>query len=340
MTREQQSIHLSRRSVLAGLGTVGAASAAAGLGTTAYFSDTETFENNTLQAGAMDTRLDWQQYYDGPNGLEYVNAYPDRYKNDPDNPDQLETNSPPIEQPDGIQDPIFSRDEIAAELGASSYDDLSEAERLQAEQQYREQFANSPNLVVDGPIIEVGDAKPGDWGAVNYSIHLFDEPGYLWLQGEPTRVAENGHTEPEAASPEETGSPTESMTTNQAATVDDLLASNVELLDAVETRVWYDQDNDETVDAGEQEIFTGTLRELFEHVRNGIPLDGDPSTQDRECFPQDQPGDPQVRYVGFRWWIPTSVGNEIQTDRVRFDLRFAAVQCRNNDGTQNPFSND
>jgi predicted ribosomally synthesized peptide with SipW-like signal peptide len=340
MTRDTESIRLSRRSILAGMGTVGAASAAAGLGTTAYLSDTEGFEDNTLQAGAMDARLDWQQVYDGPNGLEHVNAYPDRYKNDPNDPDQLARNSPPIEEPDGIQDPIMSRDDCAADVGASSYGDLSESERLQAEQEYREQFANSPNLVVDGPVVEIGDAKPGDRGAVNYSVHLFDEPGYVWLQGEPTRVAENGHTEPEAASPEETGSPTESMTTNQAATLDNLLTSNIELLDAVQTRLWYDQDNDETVDSGEQEFFTGTLRELFEHVRDGIPLDGDPSTQARDCFPQDQPGDEQARYVGFEWWIPTEVGNEIQTDRVRFDLRFAAVQCRNNDGIQNPFADD
>jgi predicted ribosomally synthesized peptide with SipW-like signal peptide len=340
MTDEHRRYRLSRRKVLAGLGTVGAASAAAGLGTTAYLSDTETFADNSLQAGAMDARLDWQQVYDGPNGLEYVNAYPDRYKNDPNDPDQLATNSPPIEEPDGIQDPIRSRDDCATDFGASSFDDLSESERLQAEQEYREQFANSPNLVVDGPLIEIADVKPGDRGAVNYSLHLFDEPGYVWLQGEPTRVAENGLTEPEASAPGETGSATESMTTNQAATLDDLLTSNIELLDAVQTRLWYDLDNDETMDGNEQEIFAGTLRELFEHVRDGISLDGDPSTQERDCFPQDQPGDEQVRYVGFEWWIPTSVGNEIQTDSVRFDLRFAAVQCRNNDGTQNPFADD
>ncbi|WP_136718334.1 TasA family protein [Halorientalis salina] len=46
--------NLSRRKMLAGIGTIGLASAGAGLGTSAYFSDTETFENNSLTAGTLD----------------------------------------------------------------------------------------------------------------------------------------------------------------------------------------------------------------------------------------------------------------------------------------------
>ena len=50
----QQLYNLSRRKMLAGLGAVGLASAGAGIGTSAYFSDTETFENNTITAGTLD----------------------------------------------------------------------------------------------------------------------------------------------------------------------------------------------------------------------------------------------------------------------------------------------
>jgi len=45
---------LSRRRVLGGLGAIGIASAGAGLGTSAYFSDTETLGNNSLTAGTLD----------------------------------------------------------------------------------------------------------------------------------------------------------------------------------------------------------------------------------------------------------------------------------------------
>ncbi|WP_200532057.1 SipW-dependent-type signal peptide-containing protein [Halorubrum sp. LN27] len=48
------TIGLSRRKMLVGLGAVGVASAGAGLGTTAYFNDTETFEDNALTAGELD----------------------------------------------------------------------------------------------------------------------------------------------------------------------------------------------------------------------------------------------------------------------------------------------
>ena len=53
MTDDNNNIGLSRRRVLGGLGAVGIASAGAGLGTTAYFSDQESFEGNTLTAGTL-----------------------------------------------------------------------------------------------------------------------------------------------------------------------------------------------------------------------------------------------------------------------------------------------
>jgi len=44
---------LTRRRLLAGLGSIGVASAAAGLGTSAYFNDSETFTDNSLAAGEL-----------------------------------------------------------------------------------------------------------------------------------------------------------------------------------------------------------------------------------------------------------------------------------------------
>ena len=53
MNPEDNNIGLSRRKVLVGLGAVGVASAGAGLGTTAYFSDEQSFNDNTLTAGTL-----------------------------------------------------------------------------------------------------------------------------------------------------------------------------------------------------------------------------------------------------------------------------------------------
>lgn len=44
-----------------------------------------------------------------------------------------------------------------------------------------------------------------------------------------------------------------------------------------------------------------------------------------------------TRYIGFEWHLPLDVGNEIQNDRLEFDLGFFTEQCRHNDDPQNPF---
>jgi len=50
-------IKLTRRKALAGLATVGAAGLGAGLGTSALFSDTESFDNNSIQAGRLNMQV-------------------------------------------------------------------------------------------------------------------------------------------------------------------------------------------------------------------------------------------------------------------------------------------
>lgn len=51
-----KNVELTRRRVLGGLATIGAASAAAGAGTMAYFSDTESSTGNTVSAGTLDLK--------------------------------------------------------------------------------------------------------------------------------------------------------------------------------------------------------------------------------------------------------------------------------------------
>lgn len=50
----EKNVELTRRRVLGGVATIGAASAAAGAGTMAYFSDTESSTGNTVSAGTLD----------------------------------------------------------------------------------------------------------------------------------------------------------------------------------------------------------------------------------------------------------------------------------------------
>jgi len=59
MTDKKTGLDVSRRKLLAGLGTVGIASAGAGLGTTAFLNDTESFTDNVLTAGELNLIVDY-----------------------------------------------------------------------------------------------------------------------------------------------------------------------------------------------------------------------------------------------------------------------------------------
>jgi len=54
----EQTFELSRRNALLGIGTIGVASAGAGLGTSAFFSDQEEFTDNTIEAGEFALSVD------------------------------------------------------------------------------------------------------------------------------------------------------------------------------------------------------------------------------------------------------------------------------------------
>jgi predicted ribosomally synthesized peptide with SipW-like signal peptide len=56
---DKKKLSLSRRKLLGGLGAIGLAGAGAGLGTSALFSDEESFENNEIQAGELDLMIDY-----------------------------------------------------------------------------------------------------------------------------------------------------------------------------------------------------------------------------------------------------------------------------------------
>ena len=167
---------LSRRQLLGGIGTISVASAGAGLGTSAYFSDQETFENNRITAYEIDLMVDWQQTYNG----DPVSAYPDV-------------------DGDGRQESIRDRRDIAADVGVP-------VDSPSVESAFREQFANLPDDW-SAPLIDLHDVKPGDEGEVTLSTHLFDMAGYVWL-GSPTQgAAENGLTEPERDDLDEVDTP-------------------------------------------------------------------------------------------------------------------------------------
>jgi predicted ribosomally synthesized peptide with SipW-like signal peptide len=338
---DSPSFKLTRRRLLSGIGAVGIASAGAGLGTSAYFSDREAFDTNLLVAGELDLKVDWQETYTGPDGFVYVDAFPDNFVNDPANPDQyVYENGYPKQGADGIQDPIATREELAARPG---YPEDPTDPTVEAA--FRDQFANVPDYLDqrERPLIDIEDVKPGDSGEVTFSLHMFDNPGYIWLNGRLLANEENSVPEPERKDPDEN---------DDAPVPDDELDDRGELADEIRVTLWYDEDGDNELDDGERVVLGGnedptanpTLAEALAILSQGlgVPLDGDRTTDfaeidegapaagddpGRECYPNST-----TQYVGFAWELPVDHANEIQTDSVTFDLGFYAEQCRHNDG--------
>ena len=210
---DNQLINLTRRQMLIGTGAIGLASAGAGLGTSALFSDRETFVENRLVAGELDLLVDWQQTYTysyaGNETVEYVSAHPDH------NGDGVQS----IETEEGV---LTYQDEFRniARLNCANIPPLSEAD-----------FGEDP---ITGEametLVQFSDVKPGDEGEITFSLHLCDNPGYIWMQAD--NVAESGgaYTEPESQ-----------------LQGDDI----ADLAGAIQATLWYDEDCDNLLDGAE-----------------------------------------------------------------------------------------
>ncbi|SFH31823.1 SipW-cognate class signal peptide [Halorubrum aquaticum] len=226
---DKNGIEISRRKALAGIGGIGVASAGAGIGTSAYFSDTESFDGNTLTAGELDLKVDWQQsYYGASETIVPINAYPDH---DGDGLQSIDDDTEYVlDNADGENEPI----EITCndlESGADLPEDV---------------FA-SPNRTPDngGPIdqqdslVALDDVKPGDWGEVTFSLHLCDNPGYVWLTADNFSQSGGALTEPEQVSMNETDP-------SSVVEGDD----TGDLADNTYVELWYDDDCDNIRDTG------------------------------------------------------------------------------------------
>jgi predicted ribosomally synthesized peptide with SipW-like signal peptide len=188
---DPQLYNLTRRKVLAGLGAVGLASAGAGLGSSAYFSDRESFAENEL---VPDHDGDGEQSIAADNDAGQI-----RYSDfaDPDDPDSNGANLPVLncENIPPLSEADFGVDPVTGE----------EMETL----------------------VHLSDVKPGDAGEITFSLHLCDNPGYVWMQADNVAESEGIDTEPELA-------------------VDDVVGGD--LARQIEATLWYDADCDNVRD--------------------------------------------------------------------------------------------
>ncbi|MFB6311155.1 MAG: SipW-dependent-type signal peptide-containing protein [Salinirussus sp.] len=224
---DPQIYDLTRRKVLGGLTAVGLASAGAGLGTGAYFSDEETFKNNRLVAGELDLLVDFQEHYSdwsadeadavgdirmAREGTLTEGDYPSDYTGLPVANDAMiaiptgdlgafmdttAIDAFPDTNDDAIQDTIPPSDECGflRQEGYLLGEDGGHVSALDS--------AARTSAHQGDPLVALSDVKPGDFGEVTFSLHLCDNPGYLWMTGDLVANDEVRVTEPEADDPDE-----------------------------------------------------------------------------------------------------------------------------------------
>lgn len=179
-----------------------------------------------------------------------------------------------------------------------------------------------------GPVIDIPNGMPGDVGRLTVRLSLLSTsaPARVFLSLDLLDEAENGRTEPERKA-------------------EDTTPTAGELPDAVRVAVWYDDgifdelpvgERNAVRDPGESLVTSGaegTLASVTDTAVLGydptapdeepVPVDPALDTTDHECF---QPGETSV-LISLGWGISPATGNVIQSDSVRFALRFYAEEC-------------
>jgi hypothetical protein len=251
------NIQLTRRRILAGLGATGAASVGAGFGTSALFSDEESFRGNTLAAGTLDLKVDWEEHYSYPQryGMADPTADLDVSRTEPDDTSSYA----------GLPDPEapvvwVHEDDLAEYMSNTAIEAFPDPDDDGEQEIETEAFTYAPcedgadtdeDLTPTGdgatrtengdtfpddepaPLINLQDVKPGDFGEFTLSFHLCNNPGNVWLQA--ANYSESGGANPD---PEKT------------AEGDDDNAAN--LAENIRTVWWYDDGNnvvDESIGA-------------------------------------------------------------------------------------------
>jgi len=320
---ENAHIDLTRRRALAAIGSIGVASAGAGLGTSAYFSDQETFENNQLTAGTLDMKVAATEYYSdwSPDEAAYAGMASDEAATDIRLP------------PGGAQ--ADARD-IAIDIDGDNYANFFDAISTDEDGDPYNRVNGGVSAATDGlcgtgsdadgpAIIDISDVKPGDFGGAQFAFELCDNPGYVWLTGGLDSASENDVTEPEDDDPDEE-------------------SGVVELLDAIQVTysvgpINGDPSGFEDTDAGFQPVEQYTLREFLATLDgDGIALDGNidaavgGGTGEQGCFAGNPDDGSAVHQVSVVWWLPVDHGNQVQSDSATFELGFYTEQCRHNAG--------
>jgi hypothetical protein len=220
--------NISRRKVLAGLGTIGIASAGAGLGTTAYFRDEESVAAE-LEAGRVDLFLDFRATYDtwlGPEATADIVNGPALPDPSPDSELRYVVGQAPDWRVPGTDGELLTGEEwgeftrefslgnedLPADLTPCAFADPTDVRPELGgllDGEAADFVDGTPGTddsfypgYVDGEtglMFDLTDIKPKDRGEATISLHLCDNPAYLWAGLFAEDATENTAYEPETS---------------------------------------------------------------------------------------------------------------------------------------------
>jgi hypothetical protein len=175
-----------------------------------------------------------------------------------------------------------------------------------------------------------GDIKPGDWGEATISLHVYDNDAWGWIHLFNVSDDDNGLTEPEQNHPpgcDTTGGDDEGELSQYIYTF--------LWLDEGQIPGWQGQAIDPDEGDNEWDCWITNPELICEPVIYGTPYVEDATMFDMHdadccwlgpCFIENC----STIYIGWYWWVPTWVGNIIQSDSFEFSVEFRVDQYRNN----------
>ncbi|MBI4049803.1 MAG: hypothetical protein HY395_03270 [Candidatus Doudnabacteria bacterium] len=268
-------------------------------GTTAFFSDTETSTGNVFTAGSIDLKVDSQCHY---------------YQYDPENEE--------------------ANEEGYVDVGCDGFGVWEESD-LGVQQ-----------------FFDFSDLKPGDWGEDTISLHVYDNDAWGQFNFQVTSDKDNSCQEPEIADVDEPACAQNNAGELRSQTLFTLWLdqgstpgfqnyepdSEEEIVDEEEgDNVWQSENEpvvytEAVLDNGDNEVdLASILSNTFESVCEGdANEDGDDDYGYCHGIAEDGRLVGSTTYqFGLMWSIPTSVGNEAQTDSFGGDVVLSVAQHRN-----------
>lgn len=175
------------------------------------------------------------------------------------------------------------------------------------------------NQDVGGPVFNCTDVKPGDNGESTVKFKLESNPAWACVLVNNVVDSENGCNEPEmSAEP--------NCTENGNGQLDENLLLTV----------WVDDGNgtggvacNNVRDGSEQILATDEALSSFSSLTGQMVLPVSDTTAN-SMLGQNIALQPGEHCLGIAWSVPTTVGNEVQTDKLSGDLAFYVEQSRNN----------